>query len=294
MMQQRTAALTGKKVDVGTEDHDAPKRLEEESIKVKNEKESNERMVRDVEESVRDFAHGIEDSLKEGGRDNTSEHEKRRWEDALGVEDEVRDFIFDLQRESRSARVRAQDKRPARASARVEETRPERVASPRIESPVSVSRTATPPAGGSYASYKTPEERAAFIKQQAEQRMAERLAALGIKAPTKSGETAAQRMERERSERAAKLRQAEEEDARREADRQARLAEEQGLPPPAAEQPKTEAKKPPPPPTRHRGKPEADQEATKKAEEDAAAKQAEEQRLSREHEQQQRETQQME
>ncbi|KAI1026437.1 hypothetical protein LB505_005306 [Fusarium chuoi] len=66
-MQQRTAALTGKKVDVGTEDLDAPKRLEEESIKVKNEKESNERMVRDVEESVRDFAHGIEDSLKEGG-----------------------------------------------------------------------------------------------------------------------------------------------------------------------------------------------------------------------------------
>ncbi|KAF9774081.1 actin organization and endocytosis protein [Fusarium sp. DS 682] len=293
MMQQRTAALTGKKVD-GTEDLDAPKRLEEESIKVKNEKESNERMVRDVEESVRDFAHGVEDSLKDGSRDNTNEHEKRRWEDALGVEDEVRDFIFDLQRESRSARLRAQDKRPARASARTEETRPERVASPRVESPVSTSRTATPPAGGSYSSYKTPEERAAFIKQQAEQRMAERLAALGIKAPTKSGETAAQRMERERAERAAKLRQAEEEDARREADRQARLAEEQGIPPPAPEQSKTEAKRPPPPPTRHRGKPEADQEAAKKVGEDAAAKQAEEERLAREHEQQQRETQQME
>ncbi|PTD10477.1 Actin cytoskeleton-regulatory complex protein PAN1 [Fusarium culmorum] len=292
MMQQRTAALTGKKVDVGTEDVDAPKRLEEENIKVKNEKESNERMVRDVEESVRDFARGIEDSLKEGGRDNTSEHEKRRWEDALGVEDEVRDFIFDLQRESRSARVRAQDKRPARSSARTEEVRPERVASPRVEDPVSTSRTSTPSGGGSYSAYKTPEERAAFIKQQAEQRMAERLAALGIKAPTKAGETAAQRIERERSERAAKLRQAEEEDARREADRQARLAEEQGIPPPAAEQAK---KQPPPPPTRHRGKPEADQEASRKADEEvAAAKQAEEDRLTREHEQQQRETQQME
>ncbi|KAJ4141082.1 actin organization and endocytosis protein [Fusarium equiseti] len=286
MMQQRTAALTGKKVDVGTEDADAPKRLEEESIKVKNEKESNERMVRDVEESVRDFARGIEDSLKEGGRDNTSEHEKRRWEDALGVEDEVRDFIFDLQRESRSARVRAQDKRPARSSARSEEPRPERVASPRVEEPVSTSRTSTP-TGGSYSAYKTPEERAAFIKQQAEQRMAERLAALGIKAPTKAGETAAQRMERERAERAAKLRQAEEEDARREADRQARLAEEQGGPPPPAEQSKVEGKKqPPPPPTRHRGKPEADQEASKKA--------SEEERLAAEHEEQQRETQKME
>ncbi|KAF4470438.1 Actin cytoskeleton-regulatory complex PAN1, partial [Fusarium albosuccineum] len=294
MMQQRTAALTGKKIDVGTEDVDAPKRLEEETIKVKNEKEGNERMVRDVEESVRDFAHGIEDSLKEGSRDSTSEHEKRRWEDALGVEDEVRDFIFDLQRESRAARVRAQDKRPAQSAARVEETRPERVASPRVDSPVSTSRTATP-VGGSYSSYKTPEERAAFIKQQAEQRMAERLAALGIKAPTKPGESAAQRMERERAERAAKLRQAEEEDARREAERQARLAEEQGVPPPVPEQPKTEAKKPPPPPTRHRGKPETvDHDAAKRAEEEAAAKQAEEERLAREHEQQQRETQQME
>ncbi|KAF4965437.1 hypothetical protein FZEAL_10759, partial [Fusarium zealandicum] len=294
MMQQRTAALTGKKVDVGTEDVDAPKRLEEENIKVKNEKEGNERMVRDVEESVRDFARGIEDSLKEDGRDNTSEHEKRRWEDGLGVEDEVRDFIFEMQRESRSARVRNQDKRPSKPSAHVEETKPERIASPRIESPVSTSRTATPSAGGSYSSYKTPEDRAAFIKQQAEQRMAERLAALGIKAPTKPGETAAQRIERERGERAAKLRQAEEDDARREAERQARLAEEQGVPPPAPEQPKTEAKKPPPPPTRHRGKPEPDHEASKRAEEEASAKQAEEERLAHEHEEQQRETQRME
>ncbi|KAF7532018.1 hypothetical protein G7Z17_g13681 [Cylindrodendrum hubeiense] len=273
MMQQRTAALTGKKIEVGTEDADAPKRLEEESIKVRNEKEGNERMVQDVEESVRDFSRGIEDSLKEGSKDSTSEHEKRRWEDGLGVEDEVRDFIFDLQRESRSTRVRAQDKRSTRPSVAAEETRAERIASPRVESPVSTSRTATPPAaGGSYSSYKTPEERAAFIKQQAEQRMAERLAALGIKAPSKPGETAAQRIERERAERAAKLRQAEADDARREAE---------------------QAKKPPPPPTRHRGKNDA-ADAAKRAEEEHAAKQAEEERLAREHEQQQRETQQME
>lgn len=291
MMQQRTAALTGKKIDVGSADLDAPKRLEEETIKVKNEKEGNESMVRDVEESVRDFARGIEDTLKDGGKDSTSEHEKRRWEDGLGVEDEVRDFIFDLQRESRAAQVRSQDKR-ARPAAPVEEHRTERVASPRVESPAPASRTATP-SGGSYSSYKTPEERAAFIKQQAEQRMAERLAALGIKAPSKPGETAAQRMERERAERAAKLRQAEEDDARRDAERQARLAEEQGVPPPAPEPSKTEAKKPPPPPTR-KGAKHDDREAARKAEEEAAAKHAEEERLAREHEEQQRETQEME
>lgn len=231
MMQQRTAALTGKKVNVPVDDDSASKRLEEENIKVKNEKESNERMVHDVEESVREFSRGIEDSLKEGAQDKGSEHEKRRWEDALGVEDEVRDFIFELQRESRSAKVRNQEQRKASApvAAPAPEVRRE-TASPRVESPASASRNATP-ASGSYSAYKTPEERAAFIRQQAEQRMAERLAALGIKAPSKPGETAAQRAEREKTERAAKLKQAEEEDARRETERKARLAEEMGGPP---------------------------------------------------------------
>jgi hypothetical protein len=298
MMQQRTAALTGKKIETTSEDLDGPKRLEEESIRVRNEKESNERMVHDVEESVRDFSRSIEDSLNDTGKDNSSEHEKRRWEDALGVEDEVRDFIFDLQRESRAARVRAQDKRSTRPSAADEAPRERAAVVPQQnESPAPTSRTATPSStagGGSYSSYKTPEERAAFIKQQAEQRMAERLAALGIKAPTKPGETAAQRIERERAERAAKLRQAEEEDARREAERQARLAGEQGIPPPALEEPQSAAKKPPPPPSRKGGKADGTDRdaAAKKAEEDAT-KAAEEQRLAREHEQQQRETEQM-
>jgi hypothetical protein len=287
MMQQRTAALTGKKIDVSS-DMDAEKRLEEESIKVRTEKETNERMVRDVEDSVRDFAKGIEDSLKEGGQDATSEHEKRRWEDALGVEDEVRDFIFDLQRSSRATRIRAQDRQGGRPAAQ-EPVRAEASPVARVESPSTTSRTPTPAsaaaAGGSYSSYKTPEERAAFIKQQAEQRMAERLAALGIKPPVKPGETAAQRMERERAERAAKLRQAEEEDARREAERQARLAEEQGVPPPAPQAPKVEAKKPPPPPASRK----AAKTEDKRTEEDVSTKKAEEERLEREREREEQE-----
>ncbi|RYP26039.1 hypothetical protein DL768_011849 [Monosporascus sp. mg162] len=292
MMQQRTAALTGKKIEVSGDDTDAPKRLEEENIRIRTEKENNERMVRDVEDSVREFARGIEDTLKDGGETPANEHERRRWEDALGVEDEVRDFIFDLQRSSRAARIRAQDRQGGRAATAA----PVKAEAPptRHESPSATSRTATPttsqspaPSGGSYSSYKTPEERAAFIKQQAEQRMAERLAALGIKAPSKPGETAAQRMERERAERAAKLRQAEEEDARREAERQARIAEEQGVPPPA---PKTETKKPPPPPSRHRAK----GDDTRKNEEEEAAKKAEEERLALEREEQERATRELE
>ncbi|RAL67978.1 hypothetical protein DID88_008702 [Monilinia fructigena] len=225
MMQQRSAALTGKKIEISNDDLDAPKRLEEENLKIRTEKENNERMVQDVEESVRDFSRGLEDSLKEGGESSSSEHEKRRWEDGLGVEDEVKDFIFDLQRSSRSAKVRTDDRS---REPRAEASRVSPAPAARSETLASQPSSIPTPSGGTYSQYKTPEDRAAYIKQQAEQRMAERLAALGIRAPSKPGETTQQRLEREKNERAAKLKQAEEEDAKREAERQARIAEEQG------------------------------------------------------------------
>lgn len=289
MMQQRSAALTGKKIETSEDDLAAPKRLEEENIKIRTEKENNERMVQDVEDSVRDFSRGLEDSLKEGSESSSTEHERRRWEDGLGVEDEVKEFIFDLQRASRANRIRNEDRSGARR--REEPTRSEsssRYDSPAPAAPVeAVAAPAAKPAvgGGSYASYKTPEERAAFIKQQAEQRMAERLAALGIKAPTKPGETAQQRAEREQRERAEKLRQAEEEDAKREAARQAKIAEESGVPPPVADPTaKQSARAPPPPPARKAAKSDASErearEAARKAEEERVLKEQEAQQLA--------------
>lgn len=260
MMQQRTAALTGKKIETN-DDFAAPQRLDEENSRIRNEKEKNERMVKEVEEGVREFSRGLEDSLAEGGEDNTSEHEKRRWEDGLGVEDEVKDFIFDLQRSSRSTKVRKDDRRSTRDAPRAEPSRFDSPASStRFEEPTAKPAPA-PAAGGTYGQHKTAEDRAAYIKQQAEQRMAERLAALGIKAPSKPGESTQQRLEREKNERAAKLREAEAEDSKREAERQARLNEEQGIPPPAAAPappaPRSAKKAPPPPTTRNKAKSDA-------------------------------------
>ena len=257
MMQQRSAALTGKKIEVHDDDLAAPKRLEEENVKIRNEKENNERMVKDVEDSVREFARGLEDNIKDGAEDSTSEHERRRWEDGLGVEDEVKEFIFDLQRSSRASKIRTDDRRTTREAPRETGRYESPTTSSRTESPVQKASPTTTP-GGTYSQYKTPEDRAAYIKQQAEQRMAERLAALGIRAPTKPGETAQQRLEREKAEKNAKLRQAEEEDTKREAERQARINEEQGIsapPPPSASfESSQSAKKPPPPPSRKNAK----------------------------------------
>ncbi|KAF2206037.1 hypothetical protein GQ43DRAFT_406092 [Delitschia confertaspora ATCC 74209] len=253
MMQARSAALTGNPIPVTDDTGAAAERLEKESSRIRAERENNERMIRDVEESVNEYTKGLESSLQEGGHDSSSEHERRRWEDGLGVEDEVKDFIFDLQRSSRSARVRKEDstKDRYRASSRSEEAgRPS--ASGRFESPARSTESPRPAAassggGSTYSSYKSPEERAAFIKQQAEQRMAERLAALGLRPPVKAAETAQQRQEREKREREEKLRHAEEEDARREEERQRRLADESIAPPTAS---RAAGKKPPPPPSR--------------------------------------------
>ena len=110
MMQQRSAALTGRSVPASEDDSDAAaRRLEEENSKAKTERDHNERMIKDIEDSVREFSRTLEDSLLGDGGDATTEHERRRWEDGLGVEDEVREFIFDLQRGSRATRVRQEE-----------------------------------------------------------------------------------------------------------------------------------------------------------------------------------------
>lgn len=107
LMQQRSAALTGKASSTWQDDSGAAsRRLEEESSRARTEKENNERMIKDVEDSVQEFSRGLEDTLMQGTDNSTSEHERRRWEDGLGVEDEVRDFIYDLHRSSRSSKLR--------------------------------------------------------------------------------------------------------------------------------------------------------------------------------------------
>jgi hypothetical protein len=109
MMQARSAALTGRPAPASDDTGAATERLEKENSRIRAEKENNERMIRDVEDSVNEYTKGLELSLKEGGHDNTSEHERRRWEEALGVEDDVKDFIFDLQRSSRASRIRKEE-----------------------------------------------------------------------------------------------------------------------------------------------------------------------------------------
>ena len=304
MMQQRSAALSGKKIEAADDGTAASQRLEEESKRVARERDDNEKMVRDVEESVTEYSRSLEQGLKEGAESAQDEHERRRWEDGLGVEDEVKDFIFELQRSSRTARARNDDKAKTKSGERTSgrEAEDGQTSAPdsRTDSPAAARAVASPPpaqaAGSNYSSYKTAEDRAAFIKQQAEQRMAERLAALGIKAPSKSGaETAAQRAERDRKEREDKLKQAEDEDAKREQERQARLQDETIVPPSPAASATGKTKAPPAPaPRKVRSESATSDQSQVDAEKKRAENQIKEQVLKEQQEAMAQETKQME
>ena len=108
---------------------------------------------------------------------------------------------------------------------------------------------AVTPTPDSSPSYQTAEDRAAFIKKRAEQRMLERLAALNLKPPPKSGAPLpSDNHGKEQEDRDLKIKQAEERDAKRDQERQRRLADESPAPPPPVKA--AVGKKPPPPPSR--------------------------------------------
>ncbi|KAJ5600027.1 hypothetical protein N7450_001094 [Penicillium hetheringtonii] len=285
-MQARAAELSGRPAPAAeNDDGEAARRLESESANVKAERERNDVMTRDVEESVRDFTRSLEDSLRGEGENSTREHEKRRWEDALGVEDIIRDFIYDLSRNSRTAHVRKDDR---------ERSLQEQRAPPAAEP--APARPSMPESTGSSGSGtgNTHEDRVAAARERAQKRIAERMAAAGLK-PATSEETLSQRQEREKKEREERVRRAEEEDAKREAERQRRLAEEKGGSAPAPAASKTAGKKPPPaPPTRRARADSAGQGDAKKAEEAAKEQAAREQAIREEQEAQEAETKRLE
>ena len=248
-MQARAAELAGRPPPAADDEGATQRRLEQETSKVRSEQERNEGMTRDVEDSVKDFVTGLEDGLRDQNENASTEHERRRWEEALGVEDEVKELIFDLQRSSRTAKVRKEEQsRPARQSA--PEPAREEPKAPNGDLP---GRPAPSTASSSSSIPTTHQDRIATAKEKALKRIQDRMAAAGLKPASGSGETAQQRQEREKQERAERVRKAEEEDAKREQERQQRLANEGVAAPPTPTSPKASpkaAKKPPPPPTR--------------------------------------------
>ena len=173
LLKQRMAALTGKSYGgEGNKDLDSKFQQEVEVARKENENEFG--IVADIESGIKELETSSFGNLQTSQKDDLSES---KWENGLGVSEVVAKFIQSL-----SASV-ANSSPTKQAPSTVTSQAPPTVttSSPNnsraaIDKPV---LTATP-------SYTNAEERAAYIKAQAEKKMSERLAKLGITRPKTS------------------------------------------------------------------------------------------------------------
>ncbi|WVQ83634.1 hypothetical protein IAT38_005775 [Cryptococcus sp. DSM 104549] len=215
---------------------------------------------RDRDEYERDRYRGTFDRERERERDRERERSRDRYDydrDRRGSRDDrSREYGRRDSRDRRDSYDRPRSPTGARSP-------------PPAPPPASSAATATsapppPPAPTSAAAVPstknmTPEERKAFIREQAQKRINERLRALGVESAPQEHEvdTSVQdRLEKEKKEAEEKSKQAEEEQKARDEVRRKRFTEAGGgvaeeAPVPASAQPKSALKKPVPPPAPH-------------------------------------------
>lgn len=164
LLNQRMAALTGKPVAEVVDYDDQQKLFETEVSKIRQSNKDNQEIILDIERTIKDLAKGAEASLT-GSIDSNN---YKKFELGIGVDSEVADLIKDLRISSSTTSA----SRPVVSAVRSAPVVPQKT-----QAVQEVSKASTP---DSYSSHKTPEQRAAYIKEQAKKRMNERLAKFGI------------------------------------------------------------------------------------------------------------------
>lgn len=166
LLKQRMAALTGKSYESGNE---LDVKLQQEIKKTQSEGENQSGMIRDIEASIKELEDGCATNLQ---ITNKEEVDTDKWENGNNLNGEVAKFI----RELNSSEPKQQP------GPQVTSSVDQRQSAPKDAEASVVSPQLTGASDSSTASheYRTPEERSAYIKAQAEKRMNERLAKLGL------------------------------------------------------------------------------------------------------------------
>lgn len=169
LLAQRMAALTGKTVSDPTADFENEQNLlNEEVAKIKSKNKETQEIIYDIEKSIKDISQGVLNSLS---KDNDPSN-YRKFELGLGVEPDVAELIKSLRVGDTGSVKQTYNHTPANNVSK-QSSAPNTATA---QAPV----TSKPSTPDSYSSYKTPEDRAAFIKEQAKRKMNERLAKFGI------------------------------------------------------------------------------------------------------------------
>ncbi|SSD59433.1 uncharacterized protein SCODWIG_01194 [Saccharomycodes ludwigii] len=175
LLAERMATLTGKPVAKSADLEEEEAKLNKEIQKINTESKINLSIVTDIKTSIDEIATGVRKSLFGEGLDASE-----KWNSGVGLEPEVKQFIEMLKTQKLKANYFAQvDSKESSTSHTA------------VSTPVSASSTGsiTSSQEASYSQFKTPEERASYIKEQAKKRMNERLAKLGISRRTESTPT---------------------------------------------------------------------------------------------------------
>ncbi|RLV95996.1 Actin cytoskeleton-regulatory complex protein PAN1 [Spathaspora sp. JA1] len=167
--KQKMAALTGRSSASGG-NADLDFKLKEGSEQARTECKQQSDMVIDIESGIKEMEDECASKLKVSVKEDTGSD---KWERGLGISEEVAKFVKELDAFSNSQR-----RNIAKAN-QEQQLKPQ-------SADYSNSRSSSPLVGSSSTGsitlekYSTPEERSAYIKAQAEKKMNERLAKLGI------------------------------------------------------------------------------------------------------------------
>lgn len=171
LLASRMAALTGKTVDNTSSDalENDENRYNEEVARIQEEHKKNQSIINDINLSIQEISSSVSASL--GGSSNNLGLGIDKWESGIGLEPEVRDFLNSLK--SREISQNGSNVNGFSSNYPVNSGSP-------VISGNELSSSGSP-STSSYSDFKTPEDRASYIKEQAKRRMEEKLAKLGIK-----------------------------------------------------------------------------------------------------------------
>lgn len=170
LLAAKMAKLTGKPIDPEVQNwSDEQGKIDEEATRIQDENKKNQQIIRDVESSIKDISSNVMNSFS-----SQVDHEAyKKWELGVGVQPEVQEFIKSFRLNdisNRFTRSLILDNKPSSPSP---VQTPSYKESPNISSPQPISSSSS-------SEFKTPEERKAYIREQAKKKMSERLAKFGI------------------------------------------------------------------------------------------------------------------
>ncbi|CCF60660.1 hypothetical protein KAFR_0L00530 [Kazachstania africana CBS 2517] len=158
LLKARMAALTGETVDPSSIESDDSEQLSKEVSRIKDENMQNQQILKDVRLSISEMFASLKATLTGKNIYNNIE-DFEKYEFGVGLEPEVRSFIEALNSEAINNSISSTGLNPSGST----------ISSPDISSNEA-----------SYSQFKSSEERAAYLKEQAQKRMKERLAKFGL------------------------------------------------------------------------------------------------------------------